>query len=267
MITTGPASIDPKTGREYAMDFPIFTLKDVVKSQKLLLDSLGINRLKMVIGPSMGGLQAFMWARHYPEMCEKILSICATPMIRPWGIMIPNQIGIDAIRIDPKWKNGNYYGGEPPRDGLLNAFKVLLVGTRTDPWMEASFGRKFASTGPSPFESMDGRFLVEEEIEKIVIGRMQFFDPNHYIYIAKANALYDLCENGETLEQTLSRLTMPVLMIMDQSDVIFPPNQAVAAEKLLPKARTFLYDSRNGHLSCLYETGYFAGEIAAFLEK
>lgn len=265
--TTGPASIDPKTGREYAMDFPIFTLKDVVRSQKILLDSLGITKLKMVIGPSMGGLQAFMWARHFPEMVEKVVSVVATPMMRPWGIMVPNQLGIDAIRIDPKWKSGNYYGGEPPREGLLNAFKVLLVVTRTDTWADTNFGRKHASTGLSPFASMDGRFLVEEEIEKTVLGRMQFFDANHYIFIAKANALFDLCENGETLEQTLGRLKMPVLMIIDESDLIFPPDQARLAEKYLPKAKTHYYDSKNGHLSCLFETGYFAKEIAAFLGK
>jgi homoserine O-acetyltransferase len=262
--TTGPASKNPLTGREYALDFPIFTLKDVVRSQRLLLDSLGIRRLRLVIGPSMGGLQALLWGRHFSSDVDRIVSVFATPMMRPWGIMVPNQLGIDAIRVDPKWQGGNYYGEEPPREGLLNAFKVLLASTRTDHWAETNFGRRFASTGPSPFESFDGRFLVEEEIEKSVVARMQFFDPNHYLYIAKANTLFDLCESGESLEQALGKITAPVLMIIDESDLIFPTAQARIAEKLLPNARTHLQNSQNGHLACLFETDHFADALRQF---
>jgi homoserine O-acetyltransferase len=264
--TTGPASIDPATKKPYAMRFPIFTIKDVVRTQRLLLDALGVRRLKLVIGPSMGGLQAFMWGRHFPADVERIVSVFAAPMVRPWGIMVPNQLGIDSIRVDPKWKGGDYYGGEVPREGLLNAFKVLLTATRTDHWAETNFGRRHASSGPSPFESFDGRFLVEEEIEKSVLSRMQFFDPNHYVYIAKANALYDLREGGESLEAALARIQAPVLMIVDESDLIFPPAQAAFAGRLLPNARVHVHDSQNGHLSCLFETGYFAEALRAFVE-
>ncbi|MEW6713051.1 MAG: homoserine O-acetyltransferase [Candidatus Riflebacteria bacterium] len=267
VVTTGPASINPETGRQYGMDFPIFTLKDVVKTQKLLLDSMGIKKLKYVIGPSMGGLQAFMWARHYPEMVEKLVSVVATPMMRPACLMVPNQLGIDAIMLDPAWKNGNYYDSMPPRSGLLLAFKILLTATRTDHWSHSNFGRKFTNqdSARTPFNSFSEKFLVETEIEKTVLQRMQFFDANSYIYIAKANSLFDLCESGETLEQALKKIKIPVQMIIDQSDLMFTQEQAEEARTCLPDCEVVYYNSRNGHLSCLYETDYFSSALKNFV--
>lgn len=269
VVTTGPATINPKTGKEYGLDFPIFTLHDVVQLQRQLLLSLGIDRLVAVVGPSMGGLQAFIWGRLFPGAVGKIISVVATPMVTPFVLMVPNQLGIDAIKSDPNWNNGDYYGKTPPRDGLLNAFKVLLMITRTDHWADTSFGRKFADpqfvTHGDPRKSFSGRYLVETEVEKTVLDRMKFFDPNAYMYIAKANALYDLAEEGETLEQALAKITPPSLMIIDESDLIFNVRQARIAEKLLPHARTVVYNSGNGHLSCLFDHHLFAEEIRKFL--
>jgi homoserine O-acetyltransferase len=269
VITTGPASIDPTTNKPYGMNFPIFTLKDVIRSQKHLLESLGINKLKLVIGPSMGGLQAFLWGRHFPEMVEKLVSVVATPVMRPMGLMVPNQLGIEAIMLDPKWNNGDYYSSEPPRRGLLQAFKILLTATRSDHWSHNSFGRRLldpeGKTCPSPFKSFKGRFLVEDEIEKTVLQRMEFFDANAYAYIAKANTLFDLCENGETLAEALAKINVPVQMIIDKSDLIFTPEQAEAALPLFPDAELFYYDSKNGHLSCLFDIDCFAKELKQFI--
>ncbi|MGM0600925.1 MAG: alpha/beta fold hydrolase [Candidatus Rifleibacteriota bacterium] len=271
VITTGPASINPDTDKEYGMDFPIFTLKDVVRTQKELVDSMGIKSLKYVIGPSMGGLQAFMLARYFPEMVEKLISVVATPMVRPSCLMVPNQLGIDAIMLDPDWQNGNYYRtGKSPDNGLLLAFKILLTATRTDNWSYSNFGRKFADPEfkefKNPFSSFEGKFLVEHEIEKTVVQRMKFFDANSYIYIAKSNSLYDLREPGETLQEALSEIKQPVQMIIDKSDLMFTQEQAQEAESYLPDCETFYYNSRNGHLSCLYETEYFADRIKKFMD-
>lgn len=269
VVTTGPSTINPETGRPYGMDFPIFTLKDAIRVQRLLVQSLGISRLNLVLGPSMGGLQSFMWARHYPEMVGAVVSVFATPVIRPMGLMVPNQLGIEAIRLDPKWNNGDYYGKEPPNDGLLLAFKILLTSTRTDHWANVNFGRKLSEVAGAldPFKSFAGRFLVEDEIEKIVVGRMQFFDPNAYVYIAKANTLFDLREDSETYQQALAHLKMPVLMIIDESDLLFTMDQANEALQYLPDGQVFNYDSKNGHLSCLFETDYFADRLKSFVDK
>ncbi|MBF0545440.1 MAG: homoserine O-acetyltransferase [Candidatus Riflebacteria bacterium] len=265
VYTTGPGSKNPKTGVEYAMEFPIFTLKDVVRAHKMILDSLGIKNLKAVIGPSMGGLESFIWGKYYPEMVEKVISVFATPTMRPWTLMVPNQLAIDSITLDPDWNGGNYYGKKLPLTGLLLAFKVLLMATRTDEWAENNFGRRLVEDGPSPYKSFNGKFLVQHEVEKIVLGRMQFFDPNGFLYIAKANTLFDLREGKETFKDAMQKITCPTLMVIDESDLLFTKGQAEEALKYLPNARMHCYNSHNGHLSCIFETDYFAKEIKGFL--
>lgn len=271
VITTGPGSINKETGQPYGMDFPIFTLDDVVLLQKRLIDSLGIKKLKFVLGPSMGGLQSFLWAKYFPQMVEQVIAVVSTPMMRPSCMMVPNLLGIEAIMLDEKWKNGHYYNAEPPFKGLLLAFKVLLTATRTDHWAHSNFGRRFLdpsfATSDNPFVSFKGRFLVEEGIESSVLARMQFFDPNAYIFIAKANSLFDLCEPGESLAQALGKLNLPVKIIIDQSDLMFTSEQAEEARPLLPDCEVTYYNSRNGHLSCLFETGYFADTMQKYVNS
>jgi len=271
VVTTGPASIDPESKTRYCMNFPIFTLKDVVKIQNEMLKSLGITRLKLVAGPSMGGLQSFMWARHFGCQVEKIISVCATPMMTPAAIMVPNILGVDAIKLDPDWNGGDYYSKKSPDKGLLLAFKILLNATRTEQWASKNFRRDFADPSfekiGNPYLSHHGRFLVETEMEKSVISRMEFFDANSYIYIAKANALFDLREGGETYESALSKIECPVLMIIDESDLIFTGWQAELSQKLIKNGETYYYDSQNGHLSCLFDTNFFARKIREFIEK
>jgi homoserine O-acetyltransferase len=271
VITTGPGSVDPTTGQPYGMNFPIFTLDDVVMLQKRLIESLGIKKLCFVVGPSMGGLQAYLWAKLFPESVEKVISVVATPMMRPSCMMVPNQLGIEAIMLDPKWQNGSYYDSEAPYKGLLLAFKMLLTATRTDHWAYSNFNRTFLDptfiTCANPYQSFSGRFLVEGEIEKSVISRMQYFDPNAYIYIAKANTLFDLCEPGETLKEALSKIRTPVRMIIDESDQMFTPEQAEEARPLLPDCKISYYNSRNGHLSCLFETDYLKEPLASHIAQ
>lgn len=270
VITTGPGSINPETGQAYGMKFPIFTLDDVVKLQKQLIDSLGIKKLRRVVGPSMGGLQSFLWAKYFPEMVEQIVSVVSTPMMRPSCMMVPNLLGIEAIMLDEKWEKGDYYLKEAPVKGLLLAFKILLTATRSDHWANANFGRQFLdptfTTSENPFISFNGRFSIEGGIEQSVLMRMRFFDPNAYIYIAKANSLFDLCEPGETLSQALAKIKLPVKMIIDESDLMFTPEQAEEGKALLPDCEVSYYNSQNGHLSCLYETGLFAETLKTYFD-
>jgi len=268
VITTGPATINPATGKEYALSFPIFSLKDVVRLQKKLLESLGIERLVMVGGPSMGGLQAFMWGRYFPGVADRILAVCATPMLRPYGIMIPNQLAIDAIMLDPDWNDGNYYGRQPPQKGLFLAFKILLIATRTDHWAERRFGRQFADATfkdySDPRKSFYGKYLVEKEVERTVLEHLHFFDANSYLYTAKANTLFDLREHGESLERALGRISAKTLMIIDESDLVFTREQAEEARRSMKECECFFYNSGNGHLSSVNEHSHFVDKVKSF---
>ena len=114
--STGPSSVNPKTGKPYALDFPIVTIGDMVRTQKVLIDHLGIKKLHGVIGGSMGGMLALQWAASFPDSVECVIPIAATLKHSPQQIAF-NEVGRQAIMADPLWNNGNYYGGASPEKG------------------------------------------------------------------------------------------------------------------------------------------------------
>ena len=126
VVTTGPASLDPATGKPYGLSFPLVTIGDFVRVQKALVDSLGIKKLHAVMGPSMGGLQTYEWAATYPDMMDRIIPVISAADPGPWLIEWLN-IWAAPIMIDPKWNNGDYYGHEAPIVGLTAALKVVSM--------------------------------------------------------------------------------------------------------------------------------------------
>ncbi|MCA9776944.1 MAG: homoserine O-acetyltransferase [Candidatus Eremiobacteraeota bacterium] len=266
VTTTGPASIDPQTGREYALDFPLLTLRDIVSVQRELISSLGIEKLALVCGPSLGGIQSFAWARYFPEMVSRICPVVSLPVIRPMMMMNPGQLAIDAIQLDPNWKDGNYYGGAPPTEGLLLAFKILLMSAQSDPLLESRYGRRPADPLRLPQDFFDGEFLVDRATEELVRGRLNTYDANSYIYLSKAVTLFDLREPGQSVEEALGEIKVPTLMINDRSDLMFGPEASEEMASQLGNAELFLYDSGVGHLSCLTQTQLFSNKISEFLD-
>jgi homoserine O-acetyltransferase len=133
-VTTGPASLNPDTGRPYAMTFPVVSMRDFVETQKRLLDSLGVKRLAMVAGPSNGGLQSIEWAAAYPGFIERVMPVISAD-IDAWmqGWL---DIWEAPIRLDPNWAEGNYYGQgrEAPLRGLAEAWKIVTLHARDRPW-------------------------------------------------------------------------------------------------------------------------------------
>ena len=118
--TTGPSSKKPNSNLCYGTDFPTFTIKDIVKVQKILVDSLGIKKLYCVIGGSMGGMQALQWTASYPQMMEKAIIIASTMTHSPMQIAL-NEIARQAITEDNEWYGGKYYGMSSPDKGLALA--------------------------------------------------------------------------------------------------------------------------------------------------
>src|SRR5262249_1036144 len=126
VVTTGPASINPETGKRYGMSFPVVSFKDIVNVQKALVESLGIRKLRAAVGASGGGFQVYEWAASYPDRVDRIVPVISTPRAYPY------LIGwLDAwaqpIRLDPKWNGGDYYDKEPPLAGLQAALKVATL--------------------------------------------------------------------------------------------------------------------------------------------
>ena len=139
--TTGPSSINPKTGKEYGIDFPVITIKDMVNVQKKLVDAFGIDKLAAVVGGSMGGMQTLQWIVSYPEMMKKAVAIATTARSSPQQIAF-NEVGRQSIVGDPNWNGGNYYGTDKiPKEGLSVARMIAHITYLSDESMYLKFGR------------------------------------------------------------------------------------------------------------------------------
>ncbi|MBI1786095.1 MAG: homoserine O-acetyltransferase, partial [Acidobacteria bacterium] len=176
--TTGPASINPATGKWYAMSFPVITIGDMVRLQKMLMDHLGIPRWLGVTGGSMGGMQALEWAVAYPDSVVAALPIAATARHSAQQIAF-NEVGRQAIVADPDWNEGNYYDGKPPARGLAVARMVGHITYMSDDSMREKCGRRLRNKDTLGFD-----FSVDFEVESYLRYRgsefVNRFDANSY---------------------------------------------------------------------------------------
>jgi homoserine O-acetyltransferase/O-succinyltransferase len=233
VVTTGPASIDPDTGKPYGMSFPIVTIRDFIEVQKQLVESLGIRKLHMVGGASMGALQTFEWAAAYPEMVGKAMPVIA------FGEADANLIAwLDVwaapIRLDPNWNNGDYYGKTPPNAGLAQALKIVTLHANHWDWANATFGRKWAKEGEDPAKGFDKRFAIEATLDNVGDARAKVSDANHFLYLAKANQLF--VAGGGGLAEGLKKIKAPVLLIHSPKDLVFPASGVDNTATLLREA-------------------------------
>lgn len=224
--STGPISINPETGREYGLDFPVVTVGDMVRAQKLLIDYLGIERLLCVSGGSMGGMQALQWAVSYPDVVASCIPIAATTKHSPMQIAF-NEVGRLAIMSDPNWKGGRYYGGPPPDNGLAVARMIGHITYLSDESMREKFGRRLRAKNALGYD-----FTMDFEVESYLRHQGEVFtrrfDANTYLYVTKALDYFDLSEGHGLLEETFRDLPddMRFLVIAFSSDWLYPPYQS-----------------------------------------
>jgi homoserine O-acetyltransferase len=222
--TTGPSSIDPATGRPYAMSFPVITIGDMVRLQKLLVDHLGIGKLLAVAGGSMGGMQALEWAVSFPDRVVAAIPIACTTRHSAQQIAF-NEVGRQAIMADPDWNGGDYYGGKPPARGLAVARMVGHITYMSDDSMREKFGRRLRDK-----ENFSFGFDVDFEVESYLRYRgNQFvnrFDANSYLYISKALDYFDLTAGHRTLNAAMEAASARFLVISFSSDWLYPSYQS-----------------------------------------
>ncbi|MEO8956540.1 MAG: homoserine O-acetyltransferase [Ktedonobacteraceae bacterium] len=222
--STGPAALDPETGRSYGMRFPVITIRDMVRAQQRLVEYLGVRQL-MVAGGSIGGQQALEWAVSYPELVRNVVVVAATASLTAQAVAF-SEIGRQAIMIDPRWQEGNYASGEGPDGGLAIARMLAMVTYQSEESMEMRFARHPArlKSIPSPSRSADlgGRFDVESYLYYQGESLVQRFDANSYLYISRAMDLFDISEGYPSLEAALRRLRSKCLFIGIRSDFLFP---------------------------------------------
>jgi homoserine O-acetyltransferase len=261
VTTTGPASIDPDTGKPYGMRFPVVSIKDFVNVQKALVDSLGIRKLHAVAGGSMGGLQAYEWAASYPDMVERIMPVISTPTADPFLIGWLDIWG-QPIRVDPKWNGGDYYGKEPPLAGLSAALKVVTLQASQWEWAQKSFGLEPADSGKDPANAMDNMFKVQATLDTLAAARAKTSDANHFLYLAKANQL----ANADA-----SKIKMPVLLLYSPTDLVFQAPVVEAAAKQIAAGGASIETGKligpYGHLNGVLAIAQAADQIRGFMEK
>ncbi len=266
--TTGPSSINPATGREYGMTFPVITIHDMVKVQKRLLDHLGIEKLVTVIGGSMGGMQALDWAVAYPETVRSAVVLAATARLNAQGIAF-NAVGRNAIMTDPAWNNGDYYGKTVPARGLATARMVGHITYLSDESMRMKFGRKLRERETYGYDFADV-FEIESYLSHQGDKFVERFDANSYIYISKALDYFDLGDRYGGLAEALARATAKFLVISFSSDWLYPTYQSKEIVFALMKSNKDVsfteLSSPYGHDSFLLETERQATIISSFLD-
>jgi len=267
--STGPASINPETGREYALDFPIITIEDMVHAQKKLIDSFGIEKLLAVVGGSMGGMQALQWTVTYPDMMKKASIIATTARSSPQQIAF-NEVGRQSIISDPNWNGGEYYDKEKsPEAGLAVARMIGHITYLSDESMYIKFGRDLQDKDELSYDfTLD--FQVESYLHHQGESFVKRFDANTYLYITKAVDYFDLSING-SLVDGLKDVKTKFQIISVDSDWLYPSDQS---KDLLTALQTndveVTYSevkSNYGHDAFLLENGQMNFLLSNFLHE
>lgn len=265
--STGPSSIDPATGKQYGLTFPVVTIPDMVKAQKELIDHLGIERLLCVIGGSMGGMQVLQWVISYPEMVRLAIPIATTARLSPQAIAF-DEVGRAAIMGDPGWMGGDYYGKSTPERGLSIARMIGHITYLSDKSMHQKFARKLQDKIEYDYDFVTD-FQVESYLRYKGESFVKRFDANSYLYITKAMDYFDLAQGYDSLKETFEGITAKFLVISFSSDWLFPPYQSKEIVSALRQNNTeAVYTeihSDYGHDAFLLEVEQLTRLISNFL--
>jgi len=245
--STNPASIDPRTGQPYGPDFPRISLADIVKAQKLLLESLGVKHLVAVAGGSYGGFQAFQWAVQYPDMMDGIVAAVTSPRAA-YGAEATQKL-IAQLAADPNWSDGRYYD----KGGIPTVMTQIRVATLKNYGIEAQLAEKF----PDKAER-------EAQIVKAAEPWVRAFDGNSLVALRRPLEAFDVSSR-------FGDIRAKVLYVISRTDKLFPPAIVPGVMAGLKKAgvdaRYFEIDSDLGHLAAGLDGDKWAPALQAFMAE
>lgn len=221
--STGPTSINPLTGEPYNLTFPFVTIRDMVRTQKLLLDHLGIPALYAVVGGSMGGMQVLQWAIEYPSFVQRILPMATTWRQNSQAIAF-DEVGRQAIMQDPGWNKGNYEPTKGPNVGLAIARMMAHITYVSDTNLDRKFGRRRRSGADNKY-TFDIEFEIESYLRYQGESFINRFDANTYLYFTRALGYFDLSSSYGSLDDAVAKMQCKALIIGFTSDWLFPPQQ------------------------------------------
>lgn len=264
VITTGPASREPETGKPYGLGFPVVTPRDFVRVHKALLDTLGVTRLHAVAGPSGGSIQAMEWAVLYPDYVPRVVHAIGPGFRMPaYGVAMLDSWSAP-IRLDANWHGGDYYGHPPPLAGLASALKLVRLNSQHFDGVEAQYGKRDTTAKQDPSARMTDQPAIVSALDALSRQRAVTIDANHFLYTSRAYQLFDV-------EQDLARIKAKILFIPSRSDLLFPPFLSQrAAEKFRAagkQAEVFVLESESGHLAGLSDIAKAGEAIRRFLAQ
>jgi homoserine O-acetyltransferase len=243
--TTGPGSVDPGTGLRYGPDFPAITVRDMVQVQRELADALGIRKIRLVLGGSLGGMQALEWAIMDPDRVGAIAPIAVSGRHSAWCIGL-SEAQRQAIAADPRWRGGRYEPDDPPAAGLAAARMVAMCTYRSQPSLERRFGRRLQGDG-------NDLFAIENYLRYQGSKLVHRFDANSYMVLTRAMDTHDVARGRGEFGAVLGSIGVRALVVSVDSDVLYPPHEQMELADGLPNAEFWTLHSDDGHDAFLIE--------------
>ncbi len=269
--STGPAVINPTTGKAYGLSFPVVTIGDMVRAQEKLIDHLGIDQLLCVAGGSMGGMQVLEWAANHPNRVKSAISLATTAHHSPMLIAF-SEVGRQAIYADPAWNNGNYYeNGKRPDAGLAVARMVGHITYLSEMSMHQKFGRRLRQLEKYGYE-FETEFEIESYLKYNSNNFTRRFDANSYLYVTKAMDYFDLAKDTGSLAAAFAAAEMVKFLVVSfTSDWLYPSyhsKETVSALTAVGADVTYLDIQSNwGHDAFLLEVETMTRLLGSFLDR
>jgi len=254
--SSGPVSKNPATGEKYGPEFPQVTVRDMVNAQNKLIEHIGIDKLLMVTGGSLGGMQVLEWAITFPQKVNAIIPIATSARHSDWSIGL-NHLARQAILNDPGFNNGHYTS--QPEKGLSLARKVGMISYRTD----ENFNNRFNYGRREDSNIFQVESYLNYQGEKLV-GR---FDANTFLNLSNAMDLHDVSRGRGTIEDALGSIHQSTLCIGINSDILYPAHEQQTIATNIPNAQYAEIESVYGHDAFLIEFEKMDKIITPFLEK
>ena len=268
--STGPGSVNPKTGKPYALGFPVLTVADMVRAQRHLIDHLGIEKLMAIVGGSMGGMQVLQWTVTYPERVCAALPLATTARHSPMLIAF-SEVGRQAIYADPNWRNGDYYADARPNTGLALARMIGHITYLSEESMHHKFGRRLEARERFGYDfSTD--FAIESYLHYKGNNFTERFDANTYLYVTKAMDYFDLVNGNGSLAKAFEQCARIMYLVVSfTSDWLYPTyhsKEMVSALTAIGADVTYCnLQSTWGHDAFLLEVETMTRLISDFLDR
>lgn len=267
--STGPASINPGTGKPWRLDFPDLTVQDIASAATLLIDQLGIDQLRALVGPSLGGMSCLAWLQRNPGRTRHFLTISSAAAAEPFAIAI-RSVQRECIFRDPHWNNGQYTDDDWPEMGMRLARKLGMLSYRSPQELKKRFGRKAEVRFEHRRFGMD--FAVESYLESAAIKFVRRFDPCCYLYLSLMMDVYDASEGFDSLPAALAPIGLESAKIIGvKTDILWPIHQqqeladAFAANGVQTELQAL--DSIQGHDSFLVDYGRFLPAVGKYFKS